>query len=685
MLRIILSLIMMAILLSTPATSFAQTDDALTFRAKGTVTGDHFNGGRLWTSIHGDKATTITQWSLGRSLIHSNVILSTECESSFSICLEATITDVTNSASVKAGDKFLIGIDPENNKQIIIGKAGFLENAQVILTLDKIYTQTTHNTIGKDSRPNILLIVADDFGYTDLSTYGGGDIAMPNIDNLAQQSIVFTNFHSLPTCSPTRSVMLSGVDNHINGVGTMAEVMAPNQKGKAGYEGYMTDRVVSVADLLKDSGYHTYMTGKWHLGDNDGSRPYDKGFEQVFSLLHGEGNNFNDESSVPGHLSEFYSNDTSVSLPENFYSSDYYADTMINYIKKNHGDGKPMFMYLAFQATHWPLQAPQEYVKKYDGKYGSGWDALREMRFNHMKELGIVSHDLPLPSRHPKVPAWDSLTPEQQMYEAKKMAIYAAMADNMDYNVGKVLDYLKQTGEYDNTIIIFTSDNGAESTDTEGVIQELLTPDQYVEWQEKHDNSIENLGNANSMIGYGPGWSDVSNTPFRDFKGFVSEGGIHVPFILKLPNHSTGSKTNAFASVLDLTPTFLDYTGIDHPQIYNGKQVAPLSGKSLRPLLDGKTESIYGENDPIGFELFGNKALFLGDWKILQLSDGYGDGKWRLYNLQQDPGELNDLSSDNPELLQKMTSLYEKYSTDVGVIPPEGLPKSSSAFISEEG
>ncbi len=537
----------------------------------------------------------------------------------------------------------------------------------------------------EETRPNILIILADDFGYTDLATFGGGDISMPNVDELAKEGVVFTNYHSLPTCSPTRSVLLSGVDNHINGLGTMHELLVPNQKGKIGYETYITDRVVSIADLFNDAGYHTYLSGKWHLGTDDGYRPYDKGFEEVFALLQGSANNFDEREILPDHPSVYYRNNEMVHLPDNFFSSDYYTDTMIDFIKKNHGDGKPMFMYLSFNAVHWPLQAPQKYIQKYEGKYDIGWDKLRETRFEHMKELGIIPEDFGLPDRHPKVPAWDSLTPEEQRYEAKKMALYAAMADNMDYNAGRLLNYLKEIGEYDNTFIIFSTDNGAESTDLVGAMEAALASEEYSEWVKKFDNSIENMGNANSNISYGPGWAQVGNTPFRNFKGFVSEGGIRVPLIVKVPNMKIGIRTNEFVSVLDLAPTFLDYAGIKHPaSSYKGKEIHPPMGKSIRPLLEGKSERIYGEGEYIAFELFGNKALLMGDWKIVQLNEPFGDGKWRLYNTNQDPSELNDLSEQEPELMQKMISLYEKYAEDVGVIPPEGFTISPWVFISEE-
>lgn len=528
--------------------------------------------------------------------------------------------------------------------------------------------------------PNVLVILADDLAYTDLKVFGGGDISMPNLDNLAKEGTIFTNFHSMPVCSATRSILMTGVDTHLNGFGIQGDRYANNQIGKPGYEGYLNDNTVSVAQLFKDSGYHTYISGKWHLGEDDGQRPYDKGFEQVFTLIGRAGLNFNEEEKRPLQFQGYYRNNTQTHLPKNFFSSDFYTDTMIGFIKKNYGDGKPMFMYLPFTAVHIPLQAPEEYLQKYEGKYDMGWDVLREKRFENMKKLAIIPEHLELPPRNSDVPAWDELTPEQKRFEAKRMEVYAAMADNMDYNVGRLLDYLKKIDEYDNTLIIFFSDNGAESInvfDMKPPISELTDEEKIrrlktLRWLETFDNSIDNIGKANSAISYGPGWADVGQPPFKLYKGFLTEGGNRVPLIVKPPYVKSEIKSSdAFISILDLMPTFLDYANIEYPTYYLEHKTHPLLGKSLRPLVEGKSDQAYGDDEYVAFELFDSKTLYKGDWKILQFHPQWDDKKWRLYNLAEDPSELIDLSEQEPELFQEMISLYEKWAKSVGVIPPE--------------
>lgn len=663
-----------------------------TFRAKGTVTGEHFNGGRIWTSINGDMATTITQWSLGRALIHSNVIPSTECESSFTICLEATITDVKNSAAVKQGDKFLIAIDPENNKQIITGKIGFLENTPVVVTLDKIYSQVIHETTAKDTRPNILVVVLDDTGFADLA-FTGGEIPTPTLDSLRTEGKLFTNFHTLPTCSPTRSVLMTGVDNHLNGLGTMVEVMAENQKGKPGYEGYLNDNVVTIPQLLKDSGYHTYMTGKWHLayGGLDPKQnwekwskydPHARGFEETFSVEL-PGGHFSNLGLNSGHIPIALRNGQEVDYPQQ-YIDDVFTNNMIQFMDKNQGDGKPMFMYLAFWNNHWPIQAPQEYIKKYEGKYDAGWDKIREQRFERQKELGLFPENTTLTPRYPMVPAWDSLNATEQKQQAKKMEIYAAMLDSLDHNLGQVIDHLKQTGQYDNTIIFVFADNGAEASDPTKVAAHGADPVEYRHYADtRFNNTVSNWGNSDSVLGIGLGWSQVGNTPLFREKGLQTEGGTRVPMIVKLTGKNAESSSDAFSRVADVPSTILDYAQVEHPgTTYNGHQIHPMEGKSLRPILEGTANAVYGENEPVAAELFGNSAVYKGNLKALLLAPPTTDGKWRLYDLSQDVGEQNDISAKYPDKLDEMIKDYNDYAKRVNIVTPEGFDVSK--FFGED-
>ncbi|MEC4984425.1 MAG: arylsulfatase [Oscillatoria sp. PMC 1068.18] len=524
---------------------------------------------------------------------------------------------------------------------------------------------------GSGGRPNIVMIVADDMGYSDLGSYGS-EIPTPNLDALAKESMTFTNFHTAPACSPTRSMLLTGVDNHLAGLGTMDHRIATSQQGRQGYEGYLSSRVVTVASLLKDAGYHTYMTGKWHLGEGEGQRPHERGFENTFVMLEGGGNHYN-TYGFSGHkpINTYMKNGQKLAkLPEGFYSTKTYTDEMIGFIEDKRQDDKPFFAYLAYTAPHAPFQAPQEYIDKHMGKYDAGWDVIRAQRFEKQKELGLIPEYLDLPPRWSMVPAWNSLSAEERRIEAKKMAIYAAMIDYMDETVGRFIEYLKETGEYENTIIIFFSDNGGSDHDKAAEVKDWLDEIGF-------DNSYENMGNGNSFVSFGHGWAQVITTPHWAAKSTQAEGGLRAAFFAAFPGViQPGGRSDGFSSVLDMTPTLLEYAGVRHPgSTYNGKEIYPLQGKSMRPLLEGWAERIYGENEPIAFELYGtvNKALYMGDWKILKLGDRpWGQGAnepWKLFNLRSDPRELVDLSQEYPLLLERMVSYYEQYERDVGFVP----------------
>ncbi len=525
----------------------------------------------------------------------------------------------------------------------------------------------TETTSQQQKPPNIVILIADDMGYSDISPYGG-EVETPNIEALAKAGMTLTHFYAGPTCSPTRSMLLSGVDNHLAGFGTMAEYTASNQKGAPGYEGYLNQRVVTLATLLKDAGYHTYLAGKWHLGKEEGFLPSDRGFEKTYTLIEGAADHYTTRGYNPARpVANYLSNGEAVELPENFYSTDYYTDKLIEFIEGDRSDNKPFFVYAAFTSPHDPLQVSEEYIQKYLEKYEAGWDNLREQRFQRMKELGLIPKDLELPPRWTDVPAWDSLTPEQQKYEAKTMAIYAGMIDNLDDNIGRLIEYLKKIGEYENTIFVFISDNGAEGANR-------AARERWQTWFEEEgiDNTYENLGKPNSFVTLNEGWAQVSSTPFLGYKGRVSEGGIRVPAIFAYSGViPADSRSDAFGSVIDLMPTLLGYAGVEHPgDSYNGQEIYPLNGRSLEPVLSAKSDRVYTEEDSIAFELFGygNSALFQGDWKIVRLIEPWGDGEWKLFNIRQDPRELTNLAQQYPERLKEMITLYQQYEQNKGVV-----------------
>lgn len=365
-----------------------------------------------------------------------------------------------------------------------------------------------------DPRPNFLLIVADDLGFSDLGAFGG-EIHTPYLDELAKQGVRFTSFHTAPTCSPTRSMLLTGTDNHIAGLGTMAEAQTPAQAGHPGYEGYLNDRVAALPELLRDGGYRTLMSGKWHLGLTPETSPHARGFERSFALLPGAANHYGfeapiPEEQVPGLLKKtrgLYSEDgQDTTIPDDFYSSDGFTDKLLEFLDEG-DDGRPFFAYLPFSAPHWPLQAPAEIVEKYRGRYDAGPDALRQERLTRLRELGLIEGDV---TPHPVVPLtaeWEALTDEERVRSARTMEVYAAMVDRMDWNVGRVLEKLEAKGVLDNTVILFLSDNGAEGAQLEAL--PVFGPDLNQVIADYYDNSLENIGRGNSYVWYGPRWAQA--------------------------------------------------------------------------------------------------------------------------------------------------------------------------------
>jgi arylsulfatase len=440
-----------------------------------------------------------------------------------------------------------------------------------------------------DTRPNILLIVADDLGYSDLGAFGG-EIQTPNLDKLGLSGVRLSNFYAAPTCSPARSMLMSGTDSHIAGLGEMAEFSTPETKRKPGYEGYLNHRVYSVAELLKNSGYHTYMTGKWHLGYEESQSPAARGFDRSFALLEGGASHFDATGPTSQQqVVHFREGFELTGIPEDFYSSEFYASKIIEYIDSVEDDA-PFFAYLAFTAPHWPLQAPDQDIEKYRGKYDSGYNLLRKQRFEGLKKAGLIPQQDTLPEPGLDFPLWESLSAEQKRISARKMEVYAGMVDNMDRQIGRVIQYLKSNGKYDNTIVIFMSDNGADGMPIE-------TMPIFSQWLTRFDNSYQNMGRKNSFISYGQSWALASSAAFRLFKGFTSEGGIRVPaFVSGGAIGNRGAISDSFATVMDIAPTLLEYAGIDADD-YRGENArrAPLKGESMVALLEGRSSQVHDE------------------------------------------------------------------------------------------
>ena len=395
-------------------------------------------------------------------------------------------------------------------------------------------------------RPNILLIVADDLGYSDIGVFGG-EIDTPNLDALAKDGIQLTNFHTAPACSPTRAMLMSGTDSHLAGLGSTAELMdrvAPELRSHAGYEGFLNFRVAALPELMRDAGYRTYMTGKWHLGLEEHTSPHARGFEQSFALLEGAAGHFDDRQVVPGagrNTAMFRENGKITQLPDDFYSSRFYANKLIDYLTSEKDSKRPFFAFLAFTAPHWPLQAPEESIARYHGAYDEGYEVVFERRLKRQKELNLVDASVNGQPLLPGTMPWNALSDEERKRLARSMEIYAAMVDDMDRYIGKVVQTLQDLGQYDNTVIFFMSDNGADPKDFPRL--PMWAP--FV--QSCCDNSYSNLGKANSFVGYGPGWARVSAAPGKLHKSTTAQGGISSPAIVRHP----GSVTQRSIATMD--------------------------------------------------------------------------------------------------------------------------------------
>ncbi len=526
-------------------------------------------------------------------------------------------------------------------------------------------------TQAKERRPNLLVIVADDLGYSDLGAFGG-EIRTPHLDQLAIGGIRLAGFHTAPTCSPTRSMLLTGTDNHRAGLGTMAEMIRPNQKGKPGYEGYLRSDVATLAERLAAGGYRTLFSGKWHLGLTPEQDPYARGFQRSFSLAQGGHNHFGtDAGTEPPDGATYRENGQQVKrLPGDFYSSDYFATRLIDFLGERSAAGKgerPFFAYLAFTAPHWPLQAPPEDIARYKGQYDEGFDVLRERRLARQRALGILAPDVVPHSARNRDGSWDSLTAEQQRTATRNMEIYAAMVDRLDQNVGRVIAALRASGELENTVIIFLADNGAEALDVETTGAEMLA-----KRIEGADNGFANRGTASSYVTYGAGWAQAATAPSWLTKGYQSEGGTRaVAFISGAGVPRRDGAEKQFLSVADVAPTLLELAGVDPAATLVGDRIVrPITGRSWTRWLRDPAARVYGARDGIGAELFGSRAFRQGDWKLTDI----GDGRWRLFDLARDPGETRDLSLADPARAAALATAWDAYARRVGVTLPDSIP-----------
>lgn len=451
----------------------------------------------------------------------------------------------------------------------------------------------------------------------------------------------------------------------------MPTAHATNQYMQPGYEGFLNSDIQTIPEILKEAGYHTYMAGKWHLGEQKGRRPHSRGFERTFSFLGGGASHFNDQRP----LSPFeqphtkYSEDgkTVKNLPADFYSSNYYTDKMIQYVSEQEDDN-PFFGYLAFTAPHDPLHVPDEWLTKYEGVYDGGYDMIQEKRLQQMKKLGLIPDELTRNQGSGLFQKWEELTVEERREAARKMEIYAAMIENLDWNLGRLFAHLKERNQFDDTIIFFLSDNGANPKDPT-----FYTPNTKESLAKEYDNRLENYGKINSFISIGGGWAETANTPLSYFKVTTYEGGTQTPLIVSGHRvHRRGVVTDETLHVTDILPTILDYANISYTPAEKG--LKPLYGTSLKPYLQEETKQhVRNAFDVLCFEITECKAVLKGDWKLIFMPPPYGKGdEWHLYNLKEDLKEENNVASQFPEKFKELKADWEAYALSVGYIESNG-------------
>ena len=513
--------------------------------------------------------------------------------------------------------------------------------------------------------PNVVLILVDDAALMDFGAFGG-EAHTPNIDRLTARGAMFTGYHTSPLCSPSRSMLLTGVDNHRAGVATIEEILPPSQKGKHGYGLHFEPGVLTLADRFRAAGYRTAMAGKWHLGHGPGDLPNSHGFDRSLALDASGADNWQAKPYMPYYdEAPWFEDGRRAAMPADYYSSDLLVDRLIGYLDGG-SQPKPFFAYLAFQAVHIPVQAPKAYSDHYRGAYDQGWAAIRQARGRRAQQLGLIPPGAPYRDMPAFARAWDKLAPADRKIYARSMEVYSGMLEAMDASVGRLVDHLAAKGQLDSTIFVVTSDNGPEPSDpVHAKGMDLWMAQHGYQW------SLDHMGEKGSLTFIGLEWASAISSPGNLFKFYVSEGGIHVPLILSGPGITPSSRVASSAFVTDVAPTLLELTGVG--ALAPGGSVS-LDGRSLVPALAADGPVTHGEDDPVGIEVSGNAALFRGGWKLMRDLAPFGDGTWRLYDLAHDPGETHDLAKAEPERFKALLADYDAYAKRVGVLEvPKGF------------
>ncbi|MFT5670026.1 MAG: arylsulfatase A-like enzyme [Glaciecola sp.] len=522
---------------------------------------------------------------------------------------------------------------------------------------------TTTCTITAQQKPNVLVVLLDDVGFMDFGSYGG-DTATPNIDALAQQGAKFARFYTTPQCAPSRAMLMTGKDNHQVGIGSIIEALDPALRQYSAYSMIWEDDTKTMASRLKETGYQTFVSGKWGIGESGANLPSKFGFDRSFVLDATGASNYDQRPYIPVNTAaKWFEDGEPTTLPDDFYSSRNLVDKLIGYIDESQSD-QPFFAYLPFMAIHMPLQVPKEYIEKYNGVFDKGWDAMGKQRLEKAIALELVPIGTKLAKALKTNRKWDQLPQQEKAYWARAMQVNSGMLEAADFHLGRLLARLEAKGQLDNTLVIITSDNGPEGS-TAG-FDKGLPGAAFSAWMFMHDWSIkyEDIGGKNGLTTIGPEWASVSSGPFRLFKFNSSEGGQRVPLIISglgITNQTDFLKGRAH--MVDILPTILDVLDIKYNQ-------DELSGRSLMSLITGQSQEVYGDDESYAIEVGGNASLYRGDWKITRVNPTSGDGRWHLFNLALDAGEANALEDEYPVLFQELLNEYLAYATQMGVIQP---------------
>jgi arylsulfatase len=532
-------------------------------------------------------------------------------------------------------------------------------------------------------RPNIVLILADDLGFSDLRCFGS-EISTPNLDRMASEGLKLTQFYTTPRCCPSRAALLTGLYPQQAGIGNMMD-----DRGIPGYRGELNRNCLTIAEELQLADYHTAMVGKWHLAhiyfdgkkqlnheseepwwDNKSDWPLQRGFEDYFGTIHGVNSYYDPFSVVRG-------NTPTRAEGTNFYYTDVLTEHAVADINRLAGSDKPFFLYVAFTAPHWPLQAPEKDIAKYRQTYLAGWDAIRTNRYQRQIQMGIIDKSWLLSPRDPRVPPWGQVRDKE--WEANRMATYAAMVEHLDRGVGKILDALKADGIEKNTLVIFFSDNGG--------CAEIVQPDWYDVPSRTRDGRPVAVGNGNHSVfagpdnvwqSYGVPWANVSDTPFLLYKHFTHEGGIASAFIARWPAviRASGTMSRQLGHVTDIMPTLVEIGGAKYPKDYYGHAIQPLEGSSLLPIFEGNDRP---HPSPVFWEHEGNRAVRLQQWKLVARAGQ----PWELYDTVADRTEQNDLAGTHAEKVNEMSDLYNAWAKRCNVVPFNTLPRENLIIPAE--